>query len=97
LNPAGNLFISAYAQNIGEAFMELDADIDGEPLEVGFNVSYLLQGVKAIEDATVRLSFNGPHGQMRLKKLGSDNFLYILMPVILPDDMLKEKEEIDEV
>jgi len=34
---------------------------------------------------------------MRLKKLGSDNFLYILMPVILPDDMMKEKEEIDEV
>lgn len=97
LNPAGNLFISAYAQNIGEAFMELDADIDGEPLEVGFNVSYLLQGVKAIGDATVRLSFNGPHGQMRLRKLGSDNFLYILMPVILPDDMLKEKEEINEV
>jgi len=97
LKPAGNLLISACAQNVGEAFVHVDADIDGEPLKVGFNVSYLLQGLKAIGDPTVRMSFNGTHGQMRLQKLGDDKFLYILMPVILPEEMVKEEGETDEI
>jgi len=97
LKPAGNLLISACAQNVGEAFVHVDADIDGEPLKAGFNVSYMLQGLKAIGDPTVRMSFNGTHGQMRLQKLGDDKFLYILMPVILPEEMVKEEGETDEI
>lgn len=97
LKPAGNLSISAFAKNVGEGFVEMAAEVDGEPLKVGFNVAYLLQGLKAIGDSSVRMSFNGPHGQMRLQKISSDNFLYILMPVVLPEELLGGEEEADVV
>ncbi len=86
LAPGGSLKISARAPEVGEAAEELDGDIDGESLRIAFNVRYLLEGLKALHGSLAHLSFNGPNGQMSLSRPGEENFLYVLMPITLPDE-----------
>ena len=46
LSPNGDLRMMGRAPEIGEAEEILDAQIDGEPLLIAFNVAYLLDGLK---------------------------------------------------
>lgn len=92
LEPGGNLYISGKAPNIGEANETVIADIDGEPLRIAFNVRYLLDGLKALHAEVVQLGFNGPHGQMTMTRPGEETFVYVLMPITLPDS--EENEEV---
>jgi len=86
LAPGGNLNISARAPEVGTAAEELDADIDGESLRIAFNARYLMEGLKALHGSLAHLCFNGPNGQMSLSRPGEENFLYVLMPITLPDE-----------
>ena len=94
LTPGGPLLVMGHAPDIGEAREELAADIDGEPLRVAFNVSFLLDGIRALRDDVVEFSFNGSHGQMRMSRPGEESFLYVLMPTTLSKE--EEKEESDD-
>lgn len=93
LQPGGVLKVKGKAPDIGEAREELPAEIDGEPLRVAFNVSYLLEGIKALHDDVVELSFNGSHGQMRMTRPGEESFLYVLMPITLSEE---ESDDVDD-
>ena len=86
LAPGGSLRISARAPEVGTAAEELDADIDGESLRIAFNARYLLEGLKALQGSLAHLCFNGPNGQMSLSRPGEENFLYVLMPITLPEE-----------
>lgn len=85
LEPGGNLYVSGKAPNIGEANETVIADIDGEPLRIAFNVRYLLDGLKALHAEVVEMGFNGPHGQMTMTRPGEETFVYVLMPITLPE------------
>lgn len=86
LSPAGNLHISAQAPEVGDAMEELDAEIDGEPLRIAFNVRFLLDGLKAVSGTLVHLSFNGSVGQMTMSRPDDDAFLYVAMPIALSEE-----------
>lgn len=86
LAPAGNLKMRAKAPEVGEAFEEIAGDCDGEPIRIAFNVKYLLEGLKALHGTVAHLSFNGPNGQMTLSRPREDSFLYVLMPITLPEE-----------
>jgi DNA polymerase-3 subunit beta len=86
LAPGGSLKISARAPEVGEAAEELEGDIDGESLRIAFNARYLLEGLKALHGSLAHLCFNGPNGQMSLSRPGEENFLYVLMPITLPEE-----------
>ncbi len=85
LEPGGNLYVSGKAPNIGEANETVIADIDGESLKIAFNVRYLLDGLKALHAEVVEMGFNGPHGQMTMTRPGEETFVYVLMPITLPE------------
>ena len=62
---------------------EIDVEYAGENLEVGFNVSYLLDAVTAIQTDKVRLSVSSPKsGCLVLPEEGRD-CKYIVMPLLL--------------
>lgn len=83
LSPNGDLRMIGRAPEIGEAEEILDAQIDGEPLLIAFNVGYLLDGLKAMYGEQVYMTFNGPEGQMSMLRPGVNDFLYMLMPIKL--------------
>ncbi len=94
LSPNGDLRMMGRAPEIGEAEEILDAQIDGEPLLIAFNVAYLLDGLKALHGENVFITFNGPEGQMSMLRPGRDDFLYMLMPIKLSEsDFIHERDE----
>ena len=94
LSPGGELKMTARAPDLGVAVEVLDASIDGNPLQVGFNIGYLQDGLRALDVGEVLIQFNGEEGQTRMVQEGVDNFLYMLMPARLsPYDLLDGDEE----
>ena len=97
LSPSGSLRLSGKSPNVGTGMELVDANITGEPLTVGFNLSYLQDGLKAFRDSDIQLSFDGSSGQVTVTAPNRDNYLYMTMPVkISEEDKINESEEIED-
>lgn len=94
LSPGGELRMTARAPDLGTALEVLDATIDGDPLQIGFNAGYLEDGLKALGSGESMIEFNGEEGQTRITQSDNGSFLYMLMPARLsPQDLADEDEE----
>ncbi|MBQ7169469.1 MAG: DNA polymerase III subunit beta [Synergistaceae bacterium] len=96
MNPGGDMRITARAPELGTASETLQPEITGKNLQVGFNVSYFMDGLKALGNEQALIEFSGEEGQTRMKREGSDDFLYMLMPARLStQDAMTEEESAD--
>ncbi len=61
----------------------MPARIEGDEIAMAFNVRYLLEGLKAMPDAEVRLNLNTPTSPAVLSAADADasGFTYLVMPV----------------
>lgn len=80
MRPDG-LDLSATAQDVGNAFEQLDADYEGTELTVAFNPEYLVAGIEAATGDEVTLETIDALKPALLRSVGSADFLYLLMPV----------------
>lgn len=93
LNPNGTLKITARAPEKGTASENLTAEINGEFMQIGFNVAYFLDGLKILGPGEVYIEFSDEEGQSRMKRSEDDNLLYMLMPARLSaQDKIAEDE-----
>ena len=76
------LKIASNAQ-IGTVNEELDIDLDGNPLEIGFNPRYLIEALKVIESEFVTLSFNSSLSPCIIKSSGNTNSKHLVLPLRL--------------
>jgi DNA polymerase-3 subunit beta len=83
LDPArGLITISVDAQDVGSGSEQLPAELEGEPIEIAFNVRYLLEGLKATGTDRVRLQCNAPTTPAVLSPAGTQSdYTYLVMPV----------------
>lgn len=58
-------------------------DYEGNPMEVGFNVTYLLDAISAIAGKTIRCVFSGPSEGVLIESIEDDHSLYVIMPMRL--------------
>ncbi len=78
----GRVVLRADAQDVGSGSEDLAASVEGEEIEIAFNVRYLLDGLKAMASEEVELRCNGPTTPAVLVPLGEDGaFTYLVMPV----------------
>ena len=81
------------APEVGMTSETLLGEITENPLQCGFNVNFLLDGLRAITTDQVEMVFSGADTQMRIK---SDNFLYMVMPARLSNlDLMTDEETED--
>jgi DNA polymerase III subunit beta len=79
---AGTATIRADAQDVGSGSESLAATIEGEAIEIAFNVRYLLDGLKAMASDQVVLQCNASTTPAVLAPVGVDEaFTYLVMPV----------------
>jgi DNA polymerase-3 subunit beta len=79
---AGTVTILADAQDVGRGSESLPVVAEGEPIEIAFNVRYLLDGLKAMTSDQVLLRCNAPALPSVLEPVdGSSVFTYLVMPV----------------
>jgi DNA polymerase-3 subunit beta len=78
----GLVQISADAQDVGSGSESLPAEINGDAVQIAFNVRYVLDGLKAMDCDRVRLSCNAPTTPAILTPSNDDQGLtYLVMPV----------------
>lgn len=77
----GQITLSASSAENGSAVEELEADYDGEALEIGFNSRYLLDILQQISGDTVRLDFSDPASPMVVVDAADESAVYVLMPM----------------
>ena len=78
---AAGLELSATTQDVGEARELLDAEYEGEDLTVAFNPEYLLDGAEAAPGEEIVLNTVDALKPAVIRTPGSEEFLYLLMPV----------------
>jgi DNA polymerase-3 subunit beta len=64
-----------------EAADEIEVRYDGDPLDVGFNVTYLLDGLGALDSEEITLSLGDANSSMLLTSEGEPGFKYVVMPM----------------
>ena len=68
---------------LGQATDEIEAVIEGEALEIGFNNKFLLDALKFSETDEVKLMLGGPLSPMVVKPTNGESFLFLLLPMRL--------------
>ena len=58
-------------------------DYEGEPLEIGFNVSYLIDVLSTISSEKARITLSDPDSSALLEAEEGSNALYVVMPMRL--------------
>ena len=66
-----------------EAEEVVPVDYAGDSLEVGFNVSYLLDVLSVLDGDTVKLSLSDPNSSALLEEAEDGDSLYVVMPMRL--------------
>jgi DNA polymerase-3 subunit beta len=77
----GLLELRAVTLDVGEASEQLDAEYDGEELTVAFNPEYLVDGLEVTPGEQVSLETVDSLKPALIRPIGSEDFLYLLMPV----------------
>ncbi len=66
-----------------EAEEQIHFEYQGNAVEIGFNVSYLLDVLSTIASDTIRWSFKDPSGGVLMESADKDDSLYVVMPMRL--------------
>jgi DNA polymerase-3 subunit beta len=78
-----SLKLSAHNPEQEEAQEEVAAEYQGEPLEIGFNVTYLMDAIGALVSDQVRIGLNDPNSSCLIGAPGSTYPQYVIMPMRL--------------
>jgi DNA polymerase-3 subunit beta len=84
----GSCKFSVQTPDLGEAQEEISISYEGDPLEIGFNASYLLEILKYMPTDEVRLTFKGPERAATCEPVGWNDpasFMALVMPLRLVD------------
>ncbi len=79
----GKMTVSAHNPDQEEATDEMPVDYSGEALEIGFNVSYLMDALKALGSEEVDFGAQDPSSSCTLITPGDPKTLYLVMPMRL--------------
>ena len=66
-----------------EAEETVTVEYEGDSLEIGFNVSYLIDALCAMEGDTVRMTFSDPGSACLLEDTEEFDSLYVISPMVL--------------
>jgi len=77
----GGLKINVANTEQEEALEEIEVDYNGEPIDVGFNVSYLQDMLNNCNEETIAWGFNDANSSALLTLPGNDRFKYVVMPM----------------
>lgn len=79
----GTVEVSATSAETGSNETIVDATIEGEPVEIAFNVRFLVEILNVIDEPNVSLETSTPSSPGVIRPVGSDNFLHVVMPMHL--------------
>jgi hypothetical protein len=77
----GYAVIQATSAETGDNEAQIDASVDGEPIEIAFNVKYMTDVLNVIDTPQVALETSNPMEPGVIKPVGDNGFVHIIMPM----------------
>ena len=77
----GQLRVASNNAEQEEAVDELDIDYGGDAIEIGFNVTYLIDALSSMQQDMVKISLADGNSSALLTLPDSDSFKYVVMPM----------------
>jgi DNA polymerase-3 subunit beta len=74
------VFINSKNSDIGNSTSSIDAVIEGDDIEVSFNLKYFLDVFQTISSDSLLISFTETNRPIIIKGIQDNSFLYLLMP-----------------
>jgi len=65
----------------GDVYEELDVEIEGEDLDIAFNVRYMMDVLRAIKDEEIYMCFISPVSPCLICPVEGDAYVYLVLPV----------------
>jgi DNA polymerase-3 subunit beta len=81
----GKICLSCFT-SLGKAYDEMEGQIEGPDVEMGFNNRYLLDALRAAGCDEVTLEISGSLSPMKVVPLSGDGFLFLVLPVRLKNE-----------
>jgi len=83
---SGAILVTAESPETGGVEEKIDAEVEGDPIEIVFKARYLLDGLAVVASESAKLSFTGPYGAACLTGMDDDRFMYIALPLKPAED-----------
>ncbi len=77
----GKLMLNSTNLDVGEATEEIDIDYDGELIDSGFNVNYLIDAISVVNKESINFEVGVGLKPSMIKQADDDNYLCIIMPL----------------
>jgi DNA polymerase III subunit beta len=78
---AGEVLIAGKSTERGDNEGILDANVEGEALDISFNIKYLIDVLRVIPDERVVLESNGAANPGVIRPVDRDDFIHVIMPM----------------
>ena len=80
----GTLTLTTQTAEVGDDEAPVPARVEGDDVQIAFNARYVLDALAVVDADQVELAFNGPLSPGVIRPVGSDDYIYIVMPVRVP-------------
>ncbi len=80
---SGHIVLTATSQELGDNISDLEASVEGEPVEIAFNAKFLIDVLSVLDSAQVALETSAAASPGVLRAVGDDSFLHVIMPMHL--------------
>jgi len=77
----GEIEINSRNQEVGENISKLKVEVEGEEIEMSFNVRYIIDCLGLINTDQIKFQFMEKNRPLLLEGVGDDSFRYIVMPI----------------
>ena len=74
----------AAAADVGDAQTEVEAAVEGDPVQIAFNARYLQDALQNVDAEQLAMEFSGPLSPGVLRRVGDDDYVHVIMPVRTP-------------
>ncbi len=85
INPSdtglGRLLVTSRSQEKGDNEGLVDASVDGDEVEISFNIRYLIEVLNVIKEDQIILETSGTAKPGLLRPMGRDDFIHVIMPM----------------
>jgi DNA polymerase-3 subunit beta len=77
----GTVEISSQSEETGSSEIVVDANVEGAPILIAFNVTFLREVLENIKTPNVSLETGISNSPGLIRPVGDDNFLHVIMPM----------------
>lgn len=77
----GGVEISSNSPEVGGAVKNVEAQIDGDDLEISFNVNYIADVLRVIDTPQLNIAFNDRFSPAAFTEPTNENYVYVATPV----------------